>query len=1195
MPGEMRRPNQLELETQRTNLMLQQTLNNLDQTLSNMQSTQEQLNLGVKLDEVIAGLAQSGMSDKMAMREFQRTQQNLTNGLQQQLTQRQMEISNRSQMVGGQLADVNSQLAMYSPDYSDEPSLATIAGDFDNTLNMNAVVTRYMYGAGGVAGQSRLMKTAGYMTDPAVKEYTPGSGGRTVFESELAWYRQADKLARKGSASEVRDFMEFERDRMEEIQKAMLNKQVSEALGMRGMIKRPEFESIVQPALSSFADDRGMALDEAATVIKKMHDLGVLSQKLNTGDSINILNALDQTDAIFDKLSKITKSTNVNELVAYADKLTRIGGGDFDLGLNTVKNNTRSIVGSLMDSSQSMEQATAASQRFSSMFGQDTLASMNAGAWSARALNMAQNYATGTQFRIGNTNYAADIYAQDLMSQAVGTKGLLLAAGGGFDVAAGANALMDEVNANGAVEFYLSMPERMKKAQEKMTGVNADIYMRKQIETLQKDYGLSKDEALLATLKDPTRIAAYKEMEEARKDRAKEMKDFLDMSRYQGTYTPGTMIFKPIQFKEEYKVDEIDLEGDTLTDLGVRQGITEVGKFFDRLTPSLTLTYDQYDFSKLKKGSKAMDFSINDVQVSTEDKERFASNNIVSLVVESIKRPEAQEEIEKMMKAVHNGTKPRMTDIQSILIKALQSYTSSGLLSSPETKKQVKEYIASLTPDKAAREIIPQLGSDDSFSMLINAVRDFNAASKKLLSPSKLAEQQFAAAAFEAGVDLSKDMAGNETLRDLAAAADRNSGVFMAVGGAMQSVGALMSFTGFGAPFGKALGVLGTAVEMTPLALSLADEGARTWDIVVNDKVSSKDILDMWGATNSDLTGMEMEIRALLTILRGIMTRWASGQAKRCGAALKDVLASYFNEVKQTDMAADKDKARSTTGSRKPLEDEDKIKTLIVLNAKNLLANLGEAGHTRGSDNKYLDSDITPEKVNDAVKTIINTVNSAGSPIGKQLRAKHFTSFNATRIGEQIDEVTSSDWADQHLDGLELESNGLSSLRNLQAKGGDLSNVVIAQVQGKDRLEQIQQQWEDVSQAITLSAFGTAESKDRSRDIVSKVRSWLTGDSTEPVELTDEDFEAIEKTFGKNTAERLRGAMSYENEDERKLELFDWMDKVVTESGEAAQQAEDRAAEFVKTFTRTAQMILDNPDASQLSRQLYMKISQGAW
>lgn len=1203
MAGEMRRPNQLELETQRTNLMLQQTLNNLDQTLNNMQSTQEQLNLGVKLDEVIAGLAQSGMSDKMALREFKRTQQNMAAGLQQQLTQRQMEIANRAQVVGGQLSDVNSQLAMYSPEYSDKPSLETMSGDFDNTLNMNTVVTRYMYGAGGIAGQSRAMRAAGYMTDPSVKEYARGSAGKTIFDSELAWYRKADQLAREGSAFEVRDFMEFERDRMEEVQKAMLNKQVSEALGMRGMVKRSEFESIVQPGLSSFADDYGMAMDQAASIIRKMHDLGVISEKLNTGDSMNILHALDQTDQIFDKLSKVIKSKDVNELVAYADQMTRIGNGDFDAGLRVVQNNTRSIVGGLLPSSQSLEQAAAASQRFGGMFGQETLAAMNAGAWSARAMNMAQNYATGNQFRIGNTNYAADIYTQDLMSQATGIKGLLLASGGGFDVAAGANALMDEVSEKGAVDFYLSMPERMKKAQEKMTGVNADIYMKKQIETLQKEYGLSKDEALMLVLKDPTKIAAYKEMEDAKKEQAKEMQSFFDASKYMGTYTPGTFMFKPLKEKAAYTADEIDLTGDISTELGIRQGITNIGKFLDRIDPTMTLTDDTYDFSRLRKGSKAMSFSISDVQLTEDDKARFGNDNIVSVIVSSLGLPAAQERIDKVIKAVHKGARPKITDLQEILIAALQEYTSTGLLDSPETARKAKEYIASLTPDKAAQELIPQLGKDDPFSMLVNAVRDYNAASKKLLSPEKLAEQQLMASAYEAGVDLSRDVAGSEFLRDASVAMNGSVGrTLVAVGGAMEAAGGILAATGVGGILGGALTLTGAVVAAVPVALDAADALKTTYDVVFNDQVSKKDIVDMLGINDSNLTAIEMELRSLLVTVRSVMARMASGQAKRCGEVLKTLLSNYFAEVKRQDKAADTDRSLSSTGSRKPIEDKEVLQKFIVAQTQNIVGNLGEAGHVRGEDNKYLRSDIDSGKqVLSAVKTVINTVNSPGSPVGKQLRTRDKQSFLATGVGEQIDQITGSDkfpesdWADKHLDGMEFYSDGFQSWQNLMDKGEDMSNVIISEVQNKDKLEQIQQQWEDVSQAITLSVTGDAESKDRSRDIIQKVSSWLKGETDEPVELTEDDFKAIEKTFGKNTAERLRGVMSLNDEAERKTELYGWMGNVVTESGEAAQQAEDRAAEFVKTFTRTAQMILNNNEASDLSRQLYMKISHGAW
>ena len=165
------RPNQLELETQRTNLLLQETLGNLDYTLTKMQQQQSQLDLGVKLDNVIRELASSNMSTRQAMTEYSKIAQNMYAGLQQTTVNQDTAAMQQSQIVAQQLMDINSRLTMYSPDYRPPATRETMSPEFAETFNLHSEVDRFRYDF----GYGRDAAAAGYFTDPTlIPEYMRG-------------------------------------------------------------------------------------------------------------------------------------------------------------------------------------------------------------------------------------------------------------------------------------------------------------------------------------------------------------------------------------------------------------------------------------------------------------------------------------------------------------------------------------------------------------------------------------------------------------------------------------------------------------------------------------------------------------------------------------------------------------------------------------------------------------------------------------------------------------------------------------------------------------------------------------------------------------------------------------------------------------------------------------------------------------
>lgn len=1178
MPQEGGRPNQLELETQRTNLMLQETLTNLDRTLSNMQGTRDQLNMGVKLDAILEDLAARNISDKAALREFNQTAAQLQGGLNQALAAQQAEINSRASGIASSLGIVNAQLEEYSPDYAPPATIETMAPDLANTMRMNNEIQRYMYGDPelGIMGQSKALKAAGYMTDPAIASpyFNPSASHQTLMEQELRWYDKLRDVAEHGSAGEMREFMKFERDRHEEVQKAMLNKQISEAFGNRDMINRTEFEAVVQPSLSNFAEDYGMAMDQAAAVIKKMHDLGVISQQVNKGDSMAIMTAIDTTDEIFTKLSKVIKSTDVNELTAYASALTSIGGGDFDRGLNRVRQSTQNIMGGMGDTAQSMAQASAAAQRYSEWFGSNNIRSFNAGAWEAYNANLANDYSSWKP--------AGSIYSQSVMEQAMGNKGLLLAYGGGADARAGAERLMNIASSQDAADFYLSLGTRRRRAQEKMTGAAADVYMELQIENLQKEYGLSENEALLATFQgNTTKVDAYKEMQRVRQKRADDVQRQFDAMRYMGTYTPGEANIAITRDRSAYSEADVDLTGDIWSEIGLRKLGTDIRKSVERINPEFELTYDKYDFSTLKQ---AQTRDISTLSGSTRVDKELKDSSTVNTVLSCLETEAAQDRLEKIIKQIQDkGYRPKITDIQEVIIDGLREYTASGLLRDPETQERIKAYVAKLTPDIANTDLAPMLPEDSPMRMLITAVRDFGAVAQDLLTPDQLVRQQMAGSLYESGIDIRGNIAGSETLRDVSQWMREHEGLMTTVG---LGVDAALMFTGVGFLASTAIS---TVIGNLPTIVDAAASAVEYTEAVLGDGIDMTAISDAMGLNDTDVPAMESEIRGFLLLIRSLMSTHQLDKSDKCYAALKSLLRQYVSRLKANGRKAER-------GVLAPLEDDKELNQLAMTVAAEWWNNWSKAGHKKGGDNDYLDSDVDEDRIRQVTLSIVKTVNSPGSQVGQYLR-RNPSGGSLYRTGVSGDDggdiyrIATKDLHDVLDDKIWTDSD-VTSIQNLlkMNPNADISTALIQLTQNKGNLEQIQQQFNNVSESITLST-GSAADKETARKVTDRLTKWIQSGSEEPLDFSNEEIEALNRTVG--DGDTLREITRLEDKASAKARMIEWMDKHGSFAAEKVQEAEDRSVKFIRNFTKTAQMLMNNPDASQLSRQLYQHITRG--
>ena len=1172
MPDVNGRPNQLDLETQRTNLMLQETLANLNLTMTRMQSNQERLNLGVRLDAVLDELAASNMSTKRAMAEYNRIAGDMNTSFQQSAQNRENTAAQIAAAAQTGLGTVNARLEMYSPGYKPPVSEETAVQDFDSILDMHRSART------GLGKDMAAARAAGYFQDPGLRQpyFNRHAGYQDTGTQEFAWFNQVRKLADNGDPLEIRTFSEFEREMYEESQKAMLNRQVSENLGVKsGMVAKRDFEAIVQPGLSNFAQDYNLALDQAASVIKKMQELNVVSADLHTGRGAEILTAIDRTGDIFKRLSGVLKSTDVNELMAYAARMSNIGHGDFDLGFAQTYSNTRHILGTFR-TQQSLAQASAMAQQFEGMFGQDSLAAVNAGAWGARNANIAAIYADGSKFHTGTPQTAAALYTRAVMSQALGPSGLILASGGG-DALAGAKRLMSQAGARGAVDFYLNMPEMMQKAQEHMTGPSADRYFRERIQNLQRNFRLSEDEALLSVFHNAEGVNAYKEMRNARERQADEIERNIRLARFQGTYLPGdSPELRFMRDEEALTESQIDVSGRFMAQTGIEDWLREsVWSKFTRLDPSLShwSTADRYNISGIR--DESVDYMSNIDSMTVEE---ASSSGVISSVVSAAQTDSARKSTEKLIRQIAGGKRPNIRDLQRILIEGATDYAGTGLLDG-KREQEVKRYIAGLTPRKAFKEIAPRLDKEDPLRQVIEAAVDFNAAARKLLNPDQLNRQQLVGTLAASGADIRRNIAGFEWLRDLNTwVSDHQEGIDATLSGVSMVLSAVAPIS-----FGTSLAI-DAAIMAAPTALQGIEGAAEYLGATLGSGIDIDAIMDATGVNDSDVTAFESEVRSYLLAIRALLGTFnyfssvaslvtLTRNSERCSQALIEIVNVYTDKIRKKKEAS---KGKSRQEVFLTQEECNGI-------AKQMTERLWDSWKNQG----VLDSNTTIAFMRQTVASIVIALNHAESNVGTMIRKGSSSGLNAeikSFAANMKDVLDDTLWSD----------SDVASWRNMAARtnGKEFSNVFLGTFASKDAMLEQQQRFDNVNRLIERSRTGDEESNSITSEFMDRLNNAVLDGKIDSLQADEKTLKAIKKTLGAKGNE-LEQILRNSDNRSRRTELMNWYAKLEDSGRDVTLQTDKHAMELVDTFMRTAQYLLANEQASDLSRKLYRKMTTG--
>jgi len=1144
MPPE-NNPNQFSLESQRETLKFQETLENLDITIAKLNASQEALNTGAKLDELIDVLVNKYGEDRSKINwEFDKASTNINMANQQSYAdninkeyQDIVSLQQQRQAVESSLSRYNSPLPMAA-------SEATMMSD--------------ALAAGQMKNQTQGVLDNGYFEPLAAGYYGEGlknpyfrnnidifgSSGQALspMEYQLADQFQVNKIAENQDPTETRKYLDYQRDMYAESQKVMYNKHLSSALGMEGMTSRGDFEAISSPALTGLAEDMGIAVDEAAGIVKRLKDLRVITQDISSGSGVEVLNAVDNTANILTSVSKLIGSTDIQQLVATSSQLSSIGGGSFLTGLKTVKQDTAAILGPFSDPQYSISQAAAMGEHYSSMFGGNNKSSVNMGAWDFRTRNLLQTYATDDFFNYaGGPEQAAQVYMPHLAKRATGMQALIRSSGKGYDLLSGAGKLSGEAGED-PLSFYMNMPRNIKKASETMSGIGAETNLSKEIELYQKQYGFSEDEAMLAVFGgDPTAVDAYKEVRSAKDAFASEYEDKVHLARFNSVFKPSRG-FSVTRVSDVEDLTDVSNVLDEVGNSRIGQMGYDLGEnlFGDNLSGSLEFTSGgmaSYEgLSRIKEQRREL-VAQNTAVTSRLEKGDVAALAHIPGIINTDAAATAVEETVTRIASMKGSFK--FDDIRYILTKGLQEYVYSGLIGK-DTSAMIGNYIAKLTPAKALHQIGKIVDKSSSFYKLLLIGVDPSKSSQLLSTVEEFSRANLAGALKESGmsVDDIQGLVGSSDDSLLRGASDLINNNL--IGSSLVSGGATALATAGVAAAGLALGfTVGLPGAAIATGIGLIAPGALSAGVrsvgggidyaktVIGNRIDIDDVVGELGS--GTVSTLQSEIRYMISFTRA----FADYMLFNNGEQLTELLSLAVNVYAQTYQDYLSKRGEDIKPEKRPPLPEGSLESAI-----NLLAS--------SVDSKVKDPDNVKITKVQWARGVLRFINTKTNEMGKSLREGNPIQKAVTMrrtIEAEAEEVST---------GMFAGMTGQGSLINLFDREEVIKNVdrvgTALTSQTRDSAD-IEQQFTNVSSLIGRKAE-TAEAADSARNVIATIRNAQEAkDYSGLKELSEEDLLRSEKTLGKNFVNELRGIMSEEDDTKKRRRLAPLMASKASEAG----------------------------------------------
>ncbi len=1175
-------PNQIDLDTQRQNIRFQEILESLDGTLRQLNTSSKQIEFSSKLDDLMTRLIDRYGEDKSKINwEFNKTKGDMARAFAGEAAASNADSGIRMAEMSARMAQLESQLAMYAPTQFVQPSASTILPDASAIGTMRGEVqdtlNRGTYGAMS-AGYFGRGITHPYFQDIGFAGLTlPTLGaGLTPMQHALRERQYMNDLAENSDPTEIRRFMDYQRNMFEESQKATFNRHISESMGVRGgYINRSDFEALVSPGVSSLAEDLGTSLDEAAMVVKKLRDLRVITQDIRSGSGADILNAVDDTARILSSVSRLIGSRDIQELVTTAGQLTQIGGGNFQTGLKLTTKTTDTILGPFRDPQYSIAHAAAMGQHYSSIFGGNTPAAVQMGAWDMRTRNLLTQYATGDYLNyVGGPEMAAQIYMPHLARRAAGVTSYIRDAGGGYDLLAGAGGLSDQASQD-AVEFYSGMPRNMKKASDRQAGVTAEYNLMKEIQLYQNMFGMTEQEALLTVFGgDPTAVDAYREVQSAKDS----FSDEFQRSVYAGRFS---RVLRPA---ESYMFgDRRVLDYSTRERIGAGRGMDALGQIgYDIAVNPFVDTAEQLInmIPTVKKGGLASYQGLSDIKAVATDtttgdwnfRKQLTDNKtgMMGHLVQIIGTAKASEAIEEVVTRIADMRGSfDFSDIQKILAKGVQEYVYSGQIDEG-TSAAITEYIAGLTPQRALAEIGPRVAPDSLFFKLLQIGVDPSKSSMLLSTTEQYMRANLAGAMKEAGWSTSEIeqavlsdensvlkqgfnlVADNLLLSSVAA-----TGVSALAGAGAVALGASAVATG-GLTLVAAAGI-------TALAW-LGSEATSYYTVVAKGGAEVESIQEVLGT--GEVSDYTSQIRALLVAIRSQYSDWyginvlnvsdkIAAMAKSIVQGYADAYATYLSSIP---------KAERSKGT--PLS-EQRITTLADVITNSFAAKKLNPGQI--------------DRMRNTVRSLLSFINSPNSPLGKTLRVEN--TLQASR-SIQLDIDAQAAEISGQIGVLGDMREAVGSMENLLGRAaGNEAGMLEALTSGTQASKNIETQFSAVADIITVKAKN-AEERKASETIMSTIRkAYEDRDYSLVQNLSASDLDLAKSVLGEDFTEGLK-RLKGEDAGVIKRELSTIMSSKLSASMSEMERRQAASRGVVEIFMDASNAILSNPELSLKVTQL---------
>lgn len=1183
----MRPPTQRQLEAGMEQTELRDTLSHLDQTLAQFTTAVNQITTSTKLDQALVGLVGQYGGDRAKVGwEYGKIQQQMAQAeAAAHHTRMQRIVQDSTDNLFRQQA-IQDQLSMYAQQDSDAPldemSMVRDASAAGQMRMANMAYMQRNYHAASRAGYFGDM-----VQDPYFRSIGSRDGRMTPSQYLKAERTYMEDLAESESPRRMRGFMHHQRDVHHEVQQAMLNEQLSSNLGVRGGISyKGDFQSMTLPAVSGFAEDIGTSLDEAALVIRKLRDIRAITQDLSSGKGMEVVSAVDHAALIFERLGNFLGTTDVATIMSSAQKFTAIGHGSFERGFGAVVGGDRGaggihsrIIGPFGDPSYGIHAAAQASAQYGQLYGQDSMAGLQAGAWDHRVRNLMAQHATGDHFGyMGDPAKAADIYAPFLAARGTGMQAMLRHAGGGHDIMAGAAAMAGDASRD-AVGFYSGMARRGAEAARDQTGAGVEMNLRREIRMYQTEFGLSEQEALLAVFGGNAVAAdAYREVQSAQDRYATQFEQFLQAGRFSRIMDVGDRG----GFVARQPADFTDLDR-------VRTGVATsvAGQLWQDLTVNPFMTARDALVGIVPEWESYRENVYTDmaerVQVRTIDRTidrgfadrlRKDRSSLLMHIPEMLDTDEAAAEIKSVTeKVVRRRGRFDFNDVRRILAAGMRGMASRGVLSE-ELREELSEYIANLQPRQAFDEIGPLVTPGSAFHRLLQIAIDPDKISTLASTREQAMHINIAGSLLEAGMsaqELEELMPAEQMWAGRWAGRIEDFEHVLNAGAVAVTAGTMLATGGVGGIIAAPLAV-GSKLLYSSMAAPVAKagleaiEGVSGWaDTVLGDGLGARDTF-MRALSAGDAGGYEQELRALLMLTRGMMeTQLSFNLAERVIQYLSrlfNIYARSYNDIK-------KDRRRGES-----LDYHDPMSP-GELNA--VAATALEGMRSFADDFPNLERWIN---------IVLGTLNSARSQVGASIREAPNPLTAVADVLKDLRDQSGEVRLGTVTGAVSGATQFLANVADRFDDGRELAELIPAITAGVEDTRAVVEHFGNIEQMIGTRARSTEELEASNRLLDTLRTAVDTGDYSGITRLSARDIDAASRTLGADFTDRLKQLTGETDPDIIRRELIPMMAQIGQQAEQDIQTVSANAQKNIELFAQMADIMLFNPDAKRKVVQL---------